>query len=192
MFTFADDERAALGWMRGITQDPQGRAALVGLTLETRFCLHGNVLGWNCDACLPRCVGCGRLTDREILNDHGRCWRDDHGRCWLCRMIDNNFGKSEALRLKFKALFDGKAIEPIKGSLVRAAAPDLSARRRLRAADYENAALAEAAKLRRGEHAQHGDPNALLEQLRVAIAGSSKQAPSVDRRSKHRNFVSAH
>ncbi|HSA70132.1 MAG TPA: hypothetical protein VLF65_11025 [Burkholderiales bacterium] len=34
MFTFADDERASLGWMRGITQDPQGRAVLVGLTFE--------------------------------------------------------------------------------------------------------------------------------------------------------------
>jgi hypothetical protein len=74
---------------------------------ENRFCLHGSILGWNCDACLPRCVGCGRLTDREILNDHGLCWRDDRGRCWLCRMIDNNFEKSDALRLKFKALFDG-------------------------------------------------------------------------------------
>jgi hypothetical protein len=34
MFTFTDDERASLGWMRGITQDPQGRAVLVGLTFE--------------------------------------------------------------------------------------------------------------------------------------------------------------
>ena len=34
MFTFTDDERASLGWMRGIAQDPQGRAVLVGLTLE--------------------------------------------------------------------------------------------------------------------------------------------------------------
>ena len=32
MFTFTEDERACLGWMRGITQDPQGRAVLVGLT----------------------------------------------------------------------------------------------------------------------------------------------------------------
>jgi hypothetical protein len=31
--------------------------------------------------------------------------------------------------------------------------------------------MAEAAKLRRGEHAQNYDLNALLEQLRVAIAG---------------------
>jgi hypothetical protein len=31
--------------------------------------------------------------------------------------------------------------------------------------------MAEAAKLRRGEHAQHGDLHALIEQLRVAIAG---------------------
>ena len=31
--------------------------------------------------------------------------------------------------------------------------------------------MAEAAKLRRGENTQHGDLNALLEQLRVAIAG---------------------
>lgn len=31
--------------------------------------------------------------------------------------------------------------------------------------------LAEAARLRRGEHAQNYDLNALLEQLRVAIAG---------------------
>ena len=34
MFTFTDDERASLGWMRGITQDPHGRAVLVGLTFE--------------------------------------------------------------------------------------------------------------------------------------------------------------
>jgi hypothetical protein len=34
MFTFTDDERASLGWMRGIAQDPQGRAVLVGLTFE--------------------------------------------------------------------------------------------------------------------------------------------------------------
>jgi hypothetical protein len=34
MFTFTDDERASLGWMRGISQDSQGRAVLVGLTLE--------------------------------------------------------------------------------------------------------------------------------------------------------------
>jgi hypothetical protein len=36
--------------------------------------------------------------------------------------------------------------------------------------------MAEAAKLRRGEHAQNYDLNALLEQLRAAIAGSSGQA----------------
>ena len=108
---------------------------------ENRFCLHGSILGWNCDACLPRCVGCGRLTYREILNDHGLCWRDDHGRCWLCRMIDNNFGKSDALRLKFKALFDGKAIEPIDGSLVRAVAPDLSAASAQRSDTCPNAAF---------------------------------------------------
>ena len=34
MFTFTDDERASLGWMRGIAQDPEGRAVLVGLTFE--------------------------------------------------------------------------------------------------------------------------------------------------------------
>jgi hypothetical protein len=34
MFTFTEDERACLGWTRGITQDQQGRAVLVGLTLE--------------------------------------------------------------------------------------------------------------------------------------------------------------
>jgi hypothetical protein len=34
--------------------------------------------------------------------------------------------------------------------------------------------MAEAAKLRRGEHTQHGDLNALLEQLRVAIEVASK------------------
>ena len=34
MFTFTDDERASLGWMRGIAQDLQGRAVLVGLTFE--------------------------------------------------------------------------------------------------------------------------------------------------------------
>ena len=36
--------------------------------------------------------------------------------------------------------------------------------------------MAEAAKLRRGEHAKNYDLNALLEQLRAAIAGSSGQA----------------
>lgn len=36
--------------------------------------------------------------------------------------------------------------------------------------------MAEAAKLRRGEHAQNYDLNALLEQLRAAIAGTSGQA----------------
>jgi hypothetical protein len=36
--------------------------------------------------------------------------------------------------------------------------------------------MAEAAKLRRGEPAQNFDLNALLEQLRAAIAGSSGQA----------------
>jgi hypothetical protein len=36
--------------------------------------------------------------------------------------------------------------------------------------------MAEAAKLRRGEHAQNYDLNALLEKLRAAIAGSSGQA----------------
>ena len=34
MFTLTDDERTSLGWMRAITQDPQGRAVLVGLTFE--------------------------------------------------------------------------------------------------------------------------------------------------------------
>jgi hypothetical protein len=34
MFTFTEDDRASLGWMRGIAQDPQGRAVLVGLTFE--------------------------------------------------------------------------------------------------------------------------------------------------------------
>jgi hypothetical protein len=36
--------------------------------------------------------------------------------------------------------------------------------------------MAEAAKLRRGEHAQNYDLNALLEKLQAAIAGSSGQA----------------
>jgi hypothetical protein len=40
--------------------------------------------------------------------------------------------------------------------------------------------MTETSKRRRAEHAQYGDLDALLEQLRVAIAG--KQAPSVDRR----------
>lgn len=34
MFIFTEDERAFLSRMRGITQDPQGRAVLVGLTFE--------------------------------------------------------------------------------------------------------------------------------------------------------------
>ena len=34
MFTFTDEERASLGGMRAITQDPQGRAVLAGLTFE--------------------------------------------------------------------------------------------------------------------------------------------------------------
>ena len=34
MLILTEDERASLGRMRGITQDPQGRAVLVGLTFE--------------------------------------------------------------------------------------------------------------------------------------------------------------
>ncbi|HEU4922972.1 MAG TPA: hypothetical protein VFT23_07850 [Burkholderiales bacterium] len=37
--------------------------------------------------------------------------------------------------------------------------------------------MAEAAKLRRGEHAQNFDLNALLEQLQVAIAGAVASKP---------------
>ena len=72
---------------------------------ESMLCAHGRILGWRCGACQPRCAGCGALTMREILDERGRYWLDDHGRCWLCRMIDHNFSPSDALRLKFKAMF---------------------------------------------------------------------------------------
>ena len=65
MFTFADDERASLGWMRGITQDPQGRAVLVGLTFEeTDFYVTSRI---------------------RSANKAGSCSCEIHGRKNCCR-----------------------------------------------------------------------------------------------------------
>jgi hypothetical protein len=98
---------------------------------ESILCAHGRVLGWRCGACQPRCAGCGALTVREVLDERGRYWLDDHRRCWLCRMIDHNYSQSDALRLKFKAVFARDDSETTTtfagaGALISAAA-DLAA-----------------------------------------------------------------